>query len=423
MSFIALVDCNNFFVSCERVFNPHLIGKPVVVLSNNDGCIVARSQEAKALGIPMGAPLFHWVDFLNQKKVHILSSNFSLYGDMSHRVMSILAQSHPELEIYSIDEAFLSLEHMHHPQQHCQSLRQKILQWTGIPVSFGIALTKTLAKAANRFAKQNPACEGVFGLLEKEKTQEALHMLPVEDVWGIGRRMGQTLSKKGIFTAAQYSAQEDRWIQNVFSVVGVRVAWELRGTPCFSFEEGPASKKSIMTSRSFGHPILFKEEMEEAVASFAGRGAEKLRKEGCMASWLQVFLRTSPHREDAVFYSNQAHMTLSEPSDYTPLLIQAAKQALHAIFRPGYAYKKAGILLGGLVASGSFQQDLFVERNVEKEEKQKKTMALLDHINHRFGDSTLFFGARGITRPWQGRRSQCSPCFTTQWKDLLTVHI
>lgn len=416
---LALVDCNNFYVSCERLFNPKLSDRPVVVLSNNDGCIVARSQEVKAMGVPMGAPYFQWADLLRAHDVAVCSSNYALYGDLSHRVMHTLAHFNPELEIYSIDEAFLYVEG--DAMSHCRLIREKVLQWTGIPVSIGIASTKTLAKVANHTAKRDPSLKGVYFPSQKE-LDAVLERLPVGEIWGIGRRLSQFLAKRGIRTAKQLCNQPDLWIKRNLTVVGLRTIWELRGIPCLSLDEVVSAKKSIMTSRSFGRPILTKEELSEAIATFAARGAEKLREEERLASWIQVFVMTSPHQEEQ-YYGNQVHLVLPEPTEYTPTLLTYAKEGVEAIFRPNTVYKKAGVLLGGLVPTHPYQQDLFIEHDLAKEAKQKAVMALLDRANETFGYQILHFASEGVESSWQMRRSLRSPCFTTRWNDLLTIQI
>src|ERR1700722_3550082 len=389
---IALFVCTNFFFSCERLFNPKLIGRPVVVLSNNDGCIVARSQESKALGIPMGAPYFQWADFLKVHGAVVCSSNFALYGDLSHRVMQTLSHFNPELEIYSIDEAFLHIKGVD-PLMHCRSIRQRVLQWTGIPISIGIAQTKTLAKVANRAAKKNPALHGLCFPSPKQLAT-ILESLAVGEIWGIGHRLSTFLAKQGIYTAAQLRDQPDLWVKHHLTVVGLRTVWELRGMPCLNIEEITPVKQSIMTSRSFGRPVLTQEELVEAVCSYAARGGEKLREEDCLASWLQVFVMTS-RRNEGNYYGNQAHLTLPEPSDYTPTLLDYATRGLQTIFRSGYAYKKAGILLGGLVPTNRYQQDLFTKQDLPKEAKRKAAMALLDQANSKFGYQALKFASEG----------------------------
>lgn len=413
MSSIALVDCNNFYVSCERVFNPKLRHQPVVVLSNNDGCIVARSAEAKRLGIPMGAPFFQWADFIRAHDIIVCSSNYALYGDFSHRVMRILEHFNPNLEIYSIDEAFLWVGDIKDPIAHCHHIREKILQWVGIPVSIGIAGTKTLAKIANHKAKKTPKLRGIYRPSHQE-LNIILEGLPVGEIWGIGPRLTQFLAKRGIHTAAQLRDQEDMWIRKNLTVVGLRIVWELRGISCLPLEECPPVKQSIMTSRSFGRPIYGKEELNEAIATYAARGAEKLREEKTVASWLQTFIVSKE-------YSDYSRQFLPQPTSFTPHLIEYAKKGLTAIYKPGYGYKKGGVLLGGLVSEDCYQSDFFI--SYRNESKQKIVMSLLDYANNKFGYPILQFASEGIERPWQMKRECRSPCFTTRWDELLTIKI
>ena len=411
MSSIALVDCNNFFVSCERLFNPQLRGRPVVVLSNNDGCIIARSNEAKALGIPMGAPLFEWANFLKAHDVITCSSNFALYGDISHRVMRTLAHFNPELEIYSVDEAFLAIGDQKNPEAHSRLMRQKVLQWTGIPVSIGIATTKTLAKVANHRAKKMPAFKGVYAPSPCE-LNALLEKLPVDEIWGIGRRLTQFLAKRGIFTAKQLRDKEDVWIRKNLTVTGLRTVWELRGISCLPLEEVATDKQSIMTSRTFGRPIQAQEELNEAVARYVARGAKKVRRQKSVATTLQVFLMGKEERR-------QAHFVLPEPTSFTPSLIAYAKRGIAALYRDGCVYKKAGVLLGGLVPEAGYQRDLFCHFDPHKE----VAMRAFDRANDTFGYPVLQFAAEGIAPTWEARRQLRSPCFTTRWDELLKIKI
>lgn len=419
----ALVDCNNFFVSCERVFNPQLRNHPVVVLSSNDGCIIARSQEAKALGIPMGAPYFEWADFMRIHDVKLCSSNFCLYGDFSERVMSTLSHFNPELEIYSIDEAFLNLEGIADPKSHCENLRKTVVQWTGIPISIGVGPTKTLAKVANQLAKKDPQLKGV-SIPSKAEFTTILASLPTQEVWGIGSRTSRFLATKGIHTAGQLIQKEDLWIKQHLTVVGLRTVWELRGISCFDVEETPSPKQSILTSRSFGSPIFAKSALLEAVASFATRAAEKLREEKQRANWLQVFIQTSRHKEE--YYSNSIIVNLSESTQYTPTLLNAAQKGLEAIYKEGPAYKRAGILLGGLVSEEEVQSDLFAPLSQEEASKQTALMKLMDEANEKFGYSILQFASAGSKKTpstWKPQKNLRSPAFTTNWKELLIVKI
>ncbi len=410
-----LADCNNFYASCERVFNPKLIGKPVVVLSNNDGCVIARSKEAKSLGIPMGAPLFKWKDVIEQHKVVVCSSNYVLYGDMSQRVMSSLAQFSPNIEIYSIDEAFLTFP-AETTLDELKNIRKKIAQWTGIPISLGIAPTKTLAKVANKMAKGDV---GAFSLADETARTQLLDKLPVEEIWGIGSQTSAKLYASGIITAGDLTRADDVWIRHHFSVVLLRTVWELRGISCLQLEEVASSKKSIICSRSFGKTIRQYDELAEALSSYTARAAEKSRQQNSLVSFLEVFLHTNPHRQDQQFYSNKHLIVLPEPTAHTPTLLQHAKTALKRIFREGLEYKKTGVIFGGLVHKDSYQYDLFTKTPPEN----AKLMALMDQTNHKFGKKILKFAAEGMQQAWKMKSTQKSPCFTTQWDDILKIKI
>lgn len=417
----ALVDCNNFYASCERVFNPSLIGKPIVILSNNDGCVVARSNEAKALGIPMGAPYFQYADQLKSHQVIVLSSNYTLYGQMSHRVMQTLEQFTPNLEIYSIDEAFLRLIDGPKLGPQASQIKQLVYQWTGIPVSIGIASTKTLAKVANRYAKKHLPHEGFFILDDENLKQQILNDLPVEDVWGIGHQISALLYRNGIRTAWELACMDDHWIKKNLSVVGLRTVWELRGTSCLTLEEAVPPKKSIICSRSFGAVVYQKAELTEALSSYVASAAERLRSQESLASFLEVFLNTSRFKDEE-YYSNSAHVTLPIPTDYTPHLIHYAKYGLNRIYRDGFAYKKVGVMLGGIVSNKAVQQDLFVENNLPNQ-RHRILMQLMDEANAKYGKETIKLAAQGMTQSWKMRRSKCTSRFTTSWNDLLEIHI
>lgn len=410
-----LADCNNFYASCERIFNPAFNHKPIVVLSNNDGCIVARSKEAKALGIPMGAPLFEWKEVIQKHKVIVRSSNYSLYGDMSRRVMESLAQFSPDIEIYSIDEAFLSF-----PKETSLddliAIRNKLFQWTGIPISIGIAPTKTLAKVANELAKSGT---GVFALTEEKERQEILKKLPVQEIWGIGSRTANKLHAESIWTAEDLMRADDIWIRKRFSVVLLRTVWELRGVSCLSLEEVSPPKKSIVCSRSFGKPLSQFDEIAEALSAYTARAAEKVRRQKSLVSFLEVFILTNFHSKTQPYYFNKHTIVLPEPTAHTPTLLRYAKQALAKIFREGLDYKKTGILFGGLVSVNSYQRDLFTRTP----EKPAQLMSFIDSTNHRLGKKALKFAAEGIQQPWKMNADQKSPCFTTRWDDLLTIKI
>ena len=356
----ALVDCNNFYASCERVFNPMLEGQPIVVLSNNDGCVVARSNEAKALGIGMGVPEFQIRSLLRARHVQVFSSNYTLYGDMSQRVMETLEQFCPDLEVYSIDEAFLSLVGfaLRDLIEYGRQIRRTVKQWTGIPVSVGIAETKTLAKIANRIAKRTPDTGGVFDLLACSDRDALLGRVPVEEVWGIGRNYAHVLIQHGITTAVQLREVDDQWIRTHMGIVGLRLVMELRGVSCLDLEQCPAPKQSLTCSRAFGTLINTLAEMEEAVSVYTSRVAEKLRGERLAATVLTVFLTTNEFK-DGPQYSNTLTLKLPIATDSTADLIRCALQGIRAIYRDGYHYKKAGVMLTGLVPASQTQADLF----------------------------------------------------------------
>lgn len=421
---IALADCNNFYASCERIFDPSLYSKPIVILSSNDGCVIARSNEAKALGIPMGAPAFQYAKLFRDRNVHVFSSNFALYGDISSRVMSTLAQFTDDLQIYSIDEAFF---HLYPPNAvaQAQEIRRTVHQWTGIPVSIGIAPTKTLAKAANRFAKKDPLYASVACIQTVAEQEKALSRLPVEDIWGIGRRLADFLRRHNMHTAWDFRNAEDEWIRKNLSIVGLRIAWELRGISCLSMHEVPVPKKSIMSSKSFGQTVTEESEIAEALSTYTARASEKLRCEERLASSIQVFLRTSPFRENEKFYENSVQIVLPQPTDYTPALIHYAKEGLRRIFKPGLNYKKTGILLANLVPRNSFQPDLFVPQG-KSLEKQEAVMKVMEAANQRHGRRILKFAAEGVLEDeelWKAKQLQSTHRYTTRWEELLTIHL
>ena len=415
----ALVDCNNFYASCERVFNPRLEGKPIVVLSNNDGCVVARSNEAKALGIGMGVPEFQIRPLLRAHGVQVFSSNYTLYGDMSQRVMETLEQFCPDLEIYSIDEAFLSLVGFERRDltDYGRQIRQTVKQWTGIPVSVGIAETKTLAKIANRIAKRTPDTGGVFDLLACPDREALLGRVAVEDVWGIGPNHARLLKQHGITTAQQLSEADDQWIRKRMGVVGLRLVMELRGVSCLDLEQCPPPKQSLTCSRAFGTLINTLAEMEEAVSVYASRVAEKLRRERLAATVLTVCLTTNEFKEGPQ-YSNALTLKLPVVTDSTSELIGCALQGIRAIYRDGYLYKKAGVMLTGLVPVSQTQADLF---DSQDRRKSKRLMTALDAVNDRWGAGTLHYASNGITKAWKTRFHRRSPAYTTDWDALPVV--
>ncbi len=415
----ALVDCNNFYASCERVFNPRLDGKPLVVLSNNDGCVVARSNEAKELGIGMGVPEFQIRPLLRAHHVQVFSSNYTLYGDMSQRVMETLEPFCPDLEVYSIDEAFLSLLGFERRNltEYGRQIRRTVKQWTGIPVSVGIAETKTLAKIANRIAKRTPDLEGVFDLLACSDRDALLGQVAVEDVWGIGRNHARVLNQHGITTALQLRGVDDQWIRKRMGIIGLRLVMELRGVSCLNLEQCPSPKQSLTCSRAFGKLINTLAEMEEAVSVYTSRVAEKLRREQLAAMVLTVSLTTNEFKEGPQ-YSNALTLKLPIATDSTTDLIRSALQSIRAIYRDGYLYKKAGVMLTVLVPVNRTQADLFDDQD---RGKSKRLMSALDAINDRWGVGTLQYASSGISHAWMTQFHRRSPAYTTNWNELPLV--
>ncbi len=413
----ALVDCNNFYVSCERVFNPQLRNVPVVVLSNNDGCIVARSPEVKALGIAMGTPLFKVKDLIQQHHIQVLSSNYTLYGDMSARVMAVLAQFTPELEIYSIDEAFLRCPRQTDPPNSddlkalTTRIRQRVWQWTGIPVSIGMAPTKTLAKVANRLAKKTG---GQY--LLRDSDAMALASTEIEDVWGIGRKLARWCRAYGIATALDLRDAPSVLIKRKMGILGLRLQAELQGHACLGLEFAPPAKKQTCVSRSFGERITTLEPLQEAVAYYAMLAAAKLRQQQQLTRVFTVFIRTSPFTEPYVYRSRSR--VLAVPTQDTAQLIQIARQLVTQLFETGLMYQKAGVLCTELVAVQAVQQDLF---SLPTTAKTERLFEVIDSLNQRYGRQTLVWAATGLQRPWLMRSVTRSPRYTTAWAELPQV--
>ena len=407
---IGLIDCNSFYASCEEIFNPSLRNRPVVVLSNNDGCIVARSKKAKAIGIPMGAPAFKYKTLFETQKVVCLSSNYALYGDISNRVMQCIEEEVSDMQIYSIDEAFVRIDDINQPFK----IKKKVMKWVGIPVSIGIGPTKTLAKVANDLAKKKG--DGILFFTDPEFIRETLSNLEVEEVWGIGRRLGERLRSLGVRTALEFRELNDEYLRKEFTVVGLRMAHELRGISCMDMDEVQEPKKSILCSRSFTTPIADLDALGERVAAYAARAAEKLRDQESVAHGMEVFVRTNPFN-DTPYYANRIYMNFPEATDYTPTLISWAKEGLKSIYREGYLYKKAGIMLSNLSSKHLIQRDFFDQTT--QSPKKNKLMRLMDKMNQTPGGDKLFFAAQG-TIPYT-HRDNITPRYTSSWKDLLKV--
>jgi DNA polymerase V len=414
----ALVDCNNFYASCERVFNPSLVGKPIVVLSNNDGCVIARSNEAKELGVKMGEAAFLSEDMFKKNNIVVFSSNYTLYGDMSERVMNTLSTFAPEIEIYSIDEAFLNLSDLYETdlKEYGQKIKQVTTKNTGIPVSVGIAPTKALAKLANRLAKKNPLNNGVFVFGDKEDIEENLRRIDVGDIWGIGGKYAEMLINSGIRTGYDFINTPDAWIRKNMTVVGLRLKSELLGESCLELELIPPTKQAICTSRSFGNMIEQYEPIEEAVANFATRCSYKLRKEGSAANVLMVFIHTNQFRENDKQYAVNRVIKLPVATNSAIEITKYAVLALKSIYKSGYRYKKAGVIVSGIVSETSVQVDLFdtVDRDA-----QKKAMDVLDKLNNKYGKDTVKIATQGTSRKWKLRQEKLSPSYTTQWSDWI----
>ncbi|MBF0195246.1 MAG: Y-family DNA polymerase [Magnetococcales bacterium] len=418
---VALVDCNNFYASCERVFNPRLENRPIIILSNNDGCAVARSNEAKALGIPMGAPFHKIRDIVQKHDVQVFSSNYELYGDLSSRVMRTLEDMAFDIEIYSIDEAFLNFSgfSLLNLDAHCHKIKKTVVRNTGIPVSIGIGPSKTLAKIANRLAKKNPRTKGVLDISEPRLTKKALDILRVGDVWGVGSRWARKLEDYGVKNAAQLRDADLRWIERKFNVVLGRTVLELRGIPSIGFDESPKSNQSITSSRSFGKKVTAISQLKEAVASYTAKAAEKLRAKGLLTNVISVFITTSRFSPADSQYQNSASITLPEATSDSAMLIHYGFIILDSIYRDGYRYHKAGVMLLDIVPIRGYQQSLFSDS--AKRAKSNKLMETVDLLNKKMGSNTVRFGAQGIQHEWRMRRERKSSAYTTCWKEIPVI--
>lgn len=415
MSYFVLVDCNNFYASCERLFNPKLETRPVIVLSNNDGCVIARSQEAKQLGIKMGEPFFKIRDFCYRNRVTTCSSNYQLYGDLSDRVMDILSSMAPEVEVYSIDEAFLRYTlDMENRFSNCVAIRKTIKKWTGLPVSLGIGPTKTLAKMANSLAKKERN-GGVFDLMSRDIQREVLKNYPIKDIWGIGRRWGEKLNGMGIQTAGEFSNLDPITIRRKMGVVGERILWELRGISCLALEEAPEQKKSITCSRSFGKTVTDPAELAEALSTFVNKACIKLRQQKSCAKGLCVFLEAKVDKKEATRSHYSITTSFSLPTSDTPQVIAAAKMCLAKIFYKKERYKKCGVMLLDLVSENQVIPDLFLG---SIDPKRKRLMETVDALNQQYGKDAIFYGAMGVDQKWKAQCKWRSQHYTTNWDDL-----
>jgi DNA polymerase V len=416
---IALVDCNSFYVSCERLFNPSINKKPVIVLSSNDGCVISRSTEAKALGIKMGEPYFKVKKIVEQNNVKTFSTNFALYGDISRRVMKTLKQFSPQMEIYSIDEAFLDLSSLKNENllQHCYKIRETVLKWTGIPTSIGIATTKTLSKAANYIAKKEKS--GVVDLVNSKKIDKFLSTIRINDVWGVGRQLTKLYVKNGINTAYDLKNMHNGWIKKNTNVFGSRTAMELKGIPCVSLEPYQEKRKNCCVSRSFGKKVTKLEELNEAITTHCLNAAEKIRLDKQTVKKITIFIRTSPFEIKKKYYANSKNIDLAMRTDDSILLVKQALIALRSIYKEGYKYQKTGIIFSGLKDVDMYNKNLFSKIN--NEEKRKNLMKAIDYTNMKYGRHSLSIAQAGFKKKWVTKRSFSSRIDTACFNFLPTV--
>jgi len=424
----ALVDCNNFYVSCERIFNPNLESKPVIVLSNNDGCCVARSNEAKNLGIKMGEPFFKVKELVAKNNVQVFSSNYELYGDISNRVVQTLFTFTPDIEVYSIDEAFLNLKNLVVSDftNKGVEIREKILNWVGIPVSVGIAPTKTLCKIANELVKKNKNYKGVLSLINKsnDEIDDILKKIDVSDVWGIGRQYSKKLYEEDINTAFDFKYSNPKFIQKIMTINGLRTQEELKGISCIPLEHEIPDKKGICTSRSFGRYVTTFNELKEAISSYITIASEKLRGQNSKCYKITIFIRTNHFRTTDRQYSNAKSYHFLESTSYTPDLIKAGISLLKQIYKEGYKYQKAGVFLTEIVPESEIQKSLFNVDNFQyKSPKKDLLIKKIDEINSQHGNNSIIFASSGIRKEWKTKTEKRTPHFTTNVNDLLKIRI
>lgn len=415
----ALVDCNNFYASCERVFNPSLRGKPVGILSNNDGCIISRSDEAKALELPMGAPIFKWEQFCKEKKITVLSSNYPLYGDMSARVMKILEHFTPDVEIYSIDEAFLQFKGFdgYDFEDYGFQIRNRVLKWTGIPTCVGIGPTKALAKIANKIARKNfDKHQGVFVIDSEEKRLESLRSTPIEKVWGIGFNLQKKLLAKGCKTAYEFTLLPGDWVRKTFSITLWKLKRELEGVSEIPIDL-PSHKKAIATTRSFEYTYSDIENIKERISTFANSCAEKLRNQNSSCHMVYVFIRSDRYEKAMPKHKVSKTVVLSYPTNSSLIISKAAIQAVQSVFKPGVKYKKAGVILMGLVPTDNYQLDLFSH----EDPRHTPLMKSIDYLNQKYKSDKIKLGSQDLKRTWKMRQERLSPRFTTNINDIIKV--
>ena len=416
----ALVDCNNFYASCERVFNPKLDKKPIVILSNNDGCVISRSNEAKAIGIPMGAPAFKYDSLFKKNNVHVFSSNFPLYGDMSSRVMNILSAYTPNIEIYSIDEAFLEFTGFdnYDLEEYGKEMRKKILKWTGIPVSIGFAPTKALAKVANRISKKfDKKTKGVYAIDSEGKREKALKWLKIEDVWGIGYKHAARLKSYKINRAYDFIKLPDEWVRKQMSVVGLRLKKELEGESVLSLEEKRSPKKAIATTRSFEKNLTCFEDLKERISTFSICCSEKLRSQKSNCNSIYVFVKSNRHQKNKSQYRNGIVMTLPYGSNSSITISKYAVEGLKKIYKKGIEYKKAGVVVLGLVPNSKMQLNIF-----EKEDpKHQILMKTLDFITKKEGSNKIKLASQDLKKIWKMKQTKLSSRYTTELKEIIAL--
>jgi DNA polymerase V len=418
----ALVDCNNFYCSCERVFNPGLEGRPVIVLSNNDGCAISRSEEAKNLGIAMAAPVFMMKKLIDQHKIAVFSSNYTLYGDLSQRVMDTLASFAPKMDMYSIDEAFLDLNGLPETDllEFGSGIRRTLKKNIGIPVSIGIGSTKTLAKMANRYAKGQHKHGAVFSAANAAMSAEMLSATPVDDICGVGRQYALFLNRTGVRTAADFVKVPEDWVKKHLSVVGLRIHYELRGINSFPWEEEKPARKNVCTSRSFGHRLTDKNQIAEAMANYAAACAAKLRADKTCCRSLQVFIQTNPHKTEEAQYLRSVDIDLERATHHSGEIIKAALRGLDLIFKPGFRYMKCGVTVQDLVPEGSVQGSCF---DGADREKNGLAMRTVDLINQRLGKEIVRTAVQGFERKYRLKAEHLSPCYTTRMSEVLKIRI
>ena len=423
MRSIALIDVNNFYVSCERVFNPKLKDKPVVVLSNNDGCAVARSNEVKALGVGMGAPWFKFKDLAKQHGIIAMSSNYALYADMSNRVMSILREYSPDQEVYSIDESFLDLTGFQSRDliKYGQHMRKRILKWTGLPVCVGIGSTKTLSKLANHCAKKRPIFNSVcnFNTMLPTELDALLGQIEVGEIWGVGRKLAPKLEALGFNTVLDLKRADPERLRQQFSVVMEKTIRELNGTVCIEMEEISPNKKQILRSRSFGYPVTDYNSLAESITLYMSSAAERLRRQQSFAGSVHVFITTSPFKPDQPFYANSMTISIPSPTDDTRRLVQVALWILKQLYKANFNYAKAGVMLGELVPAAGVQTDLFSQTQLSS--KSADLMIAMDKINRKMGKESIKLASEGFKRPWKMKQENKSPSYTTMWEDIPVI--